>query len=86
MSTTYFDSETSVRRRGEVITFSVHDHDGFWNNDKTTGGERRDRQIAKRHWVKKVNTWWSSGGGAGSEVSVKTPGKCVGILEKQYWY
>jgi hypothetical protein len=85
MSTTYFDSTTSIRRRGVVVTLSSHDHDGYWPNGKTAGGTRRDRQIAKRHWVRKEGRWWSSGGGAGQEVSVKTPGKEVGLLMKKTW-
>lgn len=85
MSTTYFDSETSVRRRGAVVTFSSHDHDGFWSNGKWEGGTRRDRQIGRRHWVRKEEGWWSSGGGTKKEVSVKTPGKEVGLLEKRIW-
>ncbi len=85
MSTTYFDSETSVRRHGAVITFSCHDHDGYWPNSKTAEGSRRDRQIGKRHWVRKESRWWSSGGGAGQEVSVKTPRKEVGVLFEKTW-
>ena len=84
MSTTYFDSETSVRRRGEVVMISSHDHDGCRNT--ITTGTRRDRQIGKRHWVRREERWWSSGGGGKWSVTVQTPEKSVGVLEKQYWH
>ncbi len=82
MGTTYRETKTSIRRRGTVITFSKDNSDSGWTVKGSS--TRRDRQIAKRHWVLRVDSWSSSGGGAGEEVSVKTPGK-GGFTRKRYW-
>ena len=83
MSTTYMTEKTSIRLGGKVVTFVdiTRDCDSF----ASLPGRRRERQIAKRHWVKKEKSWWSSGGGGGEEVSVKTPGKKE-YKEEKYWY
>ena len=81
MSTMYMTEKTSIRLAGKVVTFVdiTRDCDSF----ASLPGRRRERQIAKRHWVKKEMSWWSSGGGG--EVSVKTPEKRE-HKEEKYWY
>jgi len=88
MSMTYDTTETLVRRRGSidiVIDDYVSDrqYDTPGRRDTEHTGDRRSRQIAKRHWFRKHNHGWCSGGGAWDRITVKTPKKSRGVIRKQ---
>jgi len=80
---TFFGSESAtVRRVGRLDHVSVldnddfgwHDEDGKFHRHIKAAGDRRSRQIAKRHWVKKRVMSWSSQHGY-DKTTTKTPGK-----------
>ena len=84
MGTCYWKEETQVRRAGTVETVIYDGDDGRGWRDGSGEfhplefvlGDRRSRQIAKRHWLRKVSSGWcSTGGGYYSEDTIKPPGK-----------
>jgi hypothetical protein len=71
MGTVYQDSEkTTVRRRGG--TDKVGHHLLRLGGDTVNFGDRRSRQIARRHWLEKMEVYRTSGSG-GSGKSSKHP-------------
>lgn len=64
-----------VRRRGGFDKFTVKDEDG--GDRITNSGDRRSRQIGKRHWVIKVNDYFNSHGSdhLGISATTRSPGK-----------
>lgn len=70
MSTTHWREKILVRHKGKVATVEDNGNDaGF----RRVTGNRRSRQIGKRHWLRKESTGWSSGGGHWDTVSIKPP-------------
>lgn len=72
MSTTFYNETVSVRRKGQVDTSSENGND--YRVEFATG-DRRSRQIGKRHWVRKEFQAWCSGGGAWDFITIKSAGK-----------
>ncbi len=87
------DLKITIRRKGVVATAGVYGCDAYcaiWHEqDKVRNdlhyGDRRDRQIAKRHWLSKVDKFWSVGGGGCDNLSTKksTQGKEVFLKRKE---
>lgn len=75
MSSVYEDAaKTVVRRRGGVDTVG--------RNFGVPSGDRRSRQIAKRHWVRKERRYIDSGGGYDDFVTIRPPGRGAHHLRK----
>ncbi len=83
----HYDELTTIRRKGRLdqVGYAGCDRScgkggefGKWKDADGTFhmdlhyGDRRSRQIAKRHWLENVDNFWSSGGGYRNNVSVKT--------------
>ncbi len=83
MSTCYWNEKSLVRRKGTVVAVTRRGNDGSgWHDGERkfhpheyVSGERRSRQIAKRHWVQKESDSWSSGGGSIIAATINLPGK-----------
>lgn len=75
MSTVYGKEKTLVRHKGAVVpvtcSWSDHRHDGVSGFPST--GNRRARQIGRRHWVRKESSGWSTGGLFWDTVTQKPP-------------
>ncbi|MCF7815807.1 MAG: hypothetical protein K9M10_02720 [Candidatus Pacebacteria bacterium] len=74
MSTTYWRENTLVRHKGEIVSVQKNGDDRR-ELDNVSSGDRRSRQIGKRHWLRKESNGWNSGGGYWDYVSMKLPGK-----------
>ena len=71
MPTTHYENKSKVRHAGKTTTVFVRGTDKHGVLEQK--GDRRARQIAKRHWLKQNGFWWSSGGGGGRGVTRKNP-------------
>lgn len=74
MSTTYYGEESLVRHKGSIAIVTCRGNDGGYRQD-VVSGERRARQIGRRHWVRKESSGHSSGGGYWDDVTIKPPCK-----------
>jgi hypothetical protein len=75
----------SVRRQGGIDEVVIIDEDG---GDRVTNfGNRRTRQIAKRHFVRCVNHYFNSHGvdGSGLSATIKPPRKEAQRLPRPSW-
>lgn len=83
MSTYYWDEKSLVRRKGAVVAVTRRGNDGSgWHDGnkefhphESISGERRSRQIARRHWVRKELFSLYSSGGYWDGFTIKPPGK-----------
>ena len=93
MGTCYWEKETQVRRKGAVVAVTClgndgsgwHDGEKVFHPHEHVSGERRSRQIAKRHWLRKMSSGWCSNGGSYSKDTIKPPGKKEFPLRKSVY-
>ena len=71
MSTTKNWIETVVRRGGGLDI--VNEQEGHFPENQQFGGNRRSRQIAKRHWVLRREDGWCSSGSWWDNTTTKHP-------------
>ncbi len=79
MSTIFEETTTTVRRKGGLDTVKEDTGDLAREDDKFSGN-RRSRQIAKRHWLRRQAKGWCPTGGVGSggtwnHATKKTPAR-----------
>lgn len=85
MGHTFYDNEkTIVRRKGGVDEVGSHLGFGKRSQDAVAYGNRRSRQIAKRHWLAKSVESAASGGGV-AYTSIKPPNKKK-VVKMQWRY
>ena len=83
MSDTVFDVKAWVRRRGEVV--SIHEKgDDAGVHQVRAEGDRRARQISKRHWLRKVSDRFCFNGTFSYTDTIKPPKKKEHYLRKSW--
>ncbi len=90
MGTSHLNEITLVRRKGAIDTTTYcgndsrgwRDRDGNFQAYAQETGDRRSRQIARRHWLKRTSSGWSSGGGGINVVTTLPPGKDEHFIQK----
>jgi len=88
----WWNIKTLVRRKGAIDTAACrgddetngwHDEEGeFHRVNSFEYGDRRTRQIARRHWIKRTDKAWSSLGGGSLTVTICPPGKGKHLIKK----
>jgi hypothetical protein len=84
MGTTRNEIETTVRRKGGLDTVYENTSDKV-PQSKRFSGNRRSRQIAKRHWFQQRTHGYCSYGSAWDCTTVKSPGKNEHELHTSRW-
>lgn len=72
-------SSTVVRRKGKSDICATVDRDG---REVIHSGDRRTRQIARRHWLACACSGWCSNGGSYKVVTSLLPGKGEQLVRK----
>ena len=80
MSTYYETKTTLVRYKGEVREVWREDNDDGYYPQRV--GDRRARQIAERHWLRKKSEGFCSGGYGGTRITIRMPGQNPKNLKK----
>lgn len=72
MATVYWSGKILVRRKGAITSVTFH---GSELEDRNVFiGDRRSRQIGRRHWLCKVTSYTSSNESlCGTDVTIKLP-------------
>lgn len=84
MSTTYTKLTTLIRYKGGVseVVEDCSYHKRPSDGHLVVVGNRRQRQIARRHWLRQRDDYWYSGGGGSTTVTIRVPGKPAKNLER----
>lgn len=82
MATDYETFITLVHYKGKVAQVWMKTADGRSMPWVKPVGNRRGRQIAKRHWLRKELDGFCSGSGGWRRVTIKPPGKPAQNLER----
>jgi hypothetical protein len=86
MGHVFYDNEsTIVRRKGGTDEVGCSLGYGKRSQDTVEYGDRRSRQIAKRHWLTKRVDYATSTSGGATYTSIKPPGK-EEVVRMQSWY
>lgn len=71
MATVYWSGEILIRRKGAIATVTFRGSE--LDRDVFTG-DRRSRQIGRRHWLRKATSYDSSNESCcGADVTMKLP-------------
>ena len=92
MPSCYETVTITVRRKGKTDTvkseWSGRGYQFYGYGEKgtaTTNGDRRSRQIARRHFAVKDTYGWTSQGDDYREVTIQTPEKKLHVSYRHHW-